>query len=77
MSKEPQTIEEMLDTFMTDPALKTLCAAKIRMIARYPSTDCKLLANALTKICKTFDGDDQKINEGVGRLFLEFKKRKG
>ena len=77
MSEDPQTVEELLNTFMTDPALKALCAMKIRMMAQETSTDRKLLANALTTICETFAGNDQKINEGVGRLFLEFKKRKG
>ena len=77
MKNQPKNIEEMLDTFMSDPKLKDICATQLRIMARDPITNIELLSQAVGTIQRNFTDNDEKITECINRLYHEYKKRIG
>lgn len=71
----PESLEDLLSNYISDPQVLSLCAMKLRMMAQGPSTNSLLLYNALEKILDTFPGNDQKIEEGINRLYSAFLRR--
>lgn len=73
--KEPTTLTEMFQQFMSDSNAISLCVMKVKVMRSDANTNTKALAKALGLICENFKGNDEKIVEGINRLFLEYTKR--
>ena len=63
------------DKFLTDAGSKSLANMKISVMLSHRKTDAESLADALLKIGKAFENNDEKIMEGVNRLYSEFLRR--
>ena len=66
---------EFADEFLTDEGNKILVKMKIAVMLSERTTDPELLADALMKIVRAFPNNDERIVEGVDRLYSEFLKR--
>ena len=75
MNNEPDAAKMFVDEFMTDPGGKTLVSMKLRMMLSHSSTNREHLAEALLIIGQSFRGNDDKIIEGVDRLYKGFVAR--
>lgn len=63
------------DEFLTDSESKALAIMKITVMMSHRNTDAEALADALVKIGKAFEKNDEQIMKGVHRLYSEFLRR--
>ena len=75
MKNEPDAADMFVEQFMVGVTDHQLVKIRIRMMIQHSSTNRERLAKALIVIGQSFRGDNEKIEEAVGRLYKGFVNR--